>query len=102
MGALLKNDKRQSQRMMRQRVAFQLCTVGALVGGIYYRAYRSLENPDAMKPSGVPTVDNRVFITNPRNYELSPEEQAEAAATAAAAGLLQTEDAGVPATSELR
>ena len=37
--SLYNNDKRMSQLMMRARVFFQLCTVSALVGSLYYRAY---------------------------------------------------------------
>ena len=37
MASLLRDDKRQSQLMMRARVGFQFCTIAALVGGIYYR-----------------------------------------------------------------
>jgi len=36
--AMLANDRRGSQRMMRFRVGFQLAAIGALVGGMYYRA----------------------------------------------------------------
>lgn len=38
MVSLLRNNKKQSQFMMRARVFFQLCTVSSLVGGLYYRA----------------------------------------------------------------
>lgn len=38
--SLATNNKHQSQLMMRARVFFQFCTVSALVGGIYYRAYK--------------------------------------------------------------
>ena len=38
MGALATADRAKSQSMMRFRVLFQLCTVGALVGGISLKA----------------------------------------------------------------
>jgi Hypoxia induced protein conserved region len=91
MGAMLRNDKRQSQRMMRMRVAFQLSTVGALVGGIYWRAYKSMNGDEAStkflqrSAEGTPKVDNRVFLQNPKKFDLSPEE-VEAREAAAAAG----------------
>ena len=52
--------------MMRFRVFFQLCTVGALMTGIYVRAY----NGDFdTKPKG-PRVDNRAYMVDPRAYDL--------------------------------
>lgn len=39
LGAFASADRRTSQMMMRYRVGFQFCTVGAFVGGIYYKAY---------------------------------------------------------------
>ncbi len=51
MVSLLRDDKRQSQLMMRARVGFQFCAILALVGGIYYRAYQgSLHASKAVSP----------------------------------------------------
>jgi hypothetical protein len=51
MVSLLRDDKRQSQLMMRARVGFQFCAILALVGGIYYRAYQgSLHESRAAVP----------------------------------------------------
>ncbi len=51
MVSLLRDDKRQSQLMMRARVGFQFCAILALVGGIYYRAYQgSLHDPRPAVP----------------------------------------------------
>ena len=51
MVSLLRDDKRQSQLMMRARVGFQFCAILALVGGIYYRAYQgSLHESKAVSP----------------------------------------------------
>lgn len=36
-GAMAQSDARMSQLMMRSRVFFQLCTVGAFFGGLHYR-----------------------------------------------------------------
>jgi hypothetical protein len=46
--SLYNNDKRMSQLMMRARVFFQLCTVSALVGSLYYRAYATDGARDGM------------------------------------------------------
>jgi len=45
MWSLLRDNKAQSQLMMRARVGFQFSAVMALVGGIYYREYRSTNAP---------------------------------------------------------
>lgn len=37
LGAMAQSDARMSQLMMRARVFFQLCTVGAFMGGLWYR-----------------------------------------------------------------
>lgn len=78
MGAMMRDDKRKSQRMMRQRVAFQLLTVGAVVGGMYWRAYQSGALDQRTRVTS-PAVDNRVFITNGRNYDLPADATAKAA-----------------------
>lgn len=77
---MMRDDKRLSQRMMRQRVAFQLCTVGALVGGMYWRAFKS-GSFDTQQVGRV-AVDNRMYLTAGRNYDLP----ADAAGGAAEAG----------------
>jgi hypothetical protein len=41
MWSLLRDNKAQSQLMMRARVGFQFSAVMALVGGIYYREYQA-------------------------------------------------------------
>lgn len=46
--------------MMRLRVLFQFCTIGTLIGGVYYRAY----NGTLQSPVGAITQDNRVFLHN--------------------------------------
>jgi hypothetical protein len=47
LASLVRNNRQQSQLMMRARVFFQFCTVSALVGGIYSRAYQgTLNAPD--------------------------------------------------------
>jgi hypothetical protein len=46
LGAMYVNDTRKSQLMMRYRVLFQFGTVSAVVGGIYWRAYRTSTNPE--------------------------------------------------------
>ncbi len=71
MGAMMRNDKRQSQRMMRQRVAFQLATVGALVGGMYWRAFKS-GGADGGAAGEKTAVDNRVWLHSGRNYDTMP------------------------------
>ena len=38
---LVTGDRRNSNLMMRARVFFQLCTVGTLVGTIYWKAYNN-------------------------------------------------------------
>ena len=38
MGAMMSGDRRKSQLMMRYRVGFQLATVCAFVGGVFYKA----------------------------------------------------------------
>ena len=89
----MRNDKRQSQKMMRMRVAFQLSTIGALVGGIYWRAYKSMTGDEEatkfLQRSGElqPQVDNRVFLRDPTKFDLTPEElEAKAAAEASSNG----------------
>jgi hypothetical protein len=42
--SLLRNDRKQSQMMMRARVFFQFCTISALVAGIYYRHAAGIES----------------------------------------------------------
>lgn len=70
--ALLRADRRQSQLMMRARVGFQLCTVGALIGGVYWRAYRSGGTDfAAVKGSDAPRTDKRVYLTDPRAFEVT-------------------------------
>ena len=58
MWSLLKDNKQQSQLMMRFRVGFQLSTICALVGGIYYRAAMSKEDA---APKAVPRMDASSF-----------------------------------------
>lgn len=83
---MMRDDKRKSQRMMRQRVAFQLLTVGAVVGGMYWRAYQSGALETRRTHNTSPAVDNRVYMTNGRNYDL-PADAAAKAADGAEAGL---------------
>lgn len=59
--SLLKNDRKQSQMMMRARVFFQFGAVSSLVGGIYYRAYTGT----LTQKSGKPSTDKRVYLTDP-------------------------------------
>jgi hypothetical protein len=65
------NDSRNSQRMMRFRVLFQLCTVGALIGGIYYRTYKESFDPSYVVPASSlqPSVDKRVYLQNSRVFD---------------------------------
>lgn len=67
MGAMLRNDKRRSQSMMRARVFFQMCTVGALMGGVYYRAYLG----DQFNGMNQTSVDNRLYLKDPRAFEVA-------------------------------
>jgi len=55
MASLLRDDKRQSQLMMRARVGFQFCTIAALVGGIYYREC-ARRGQTSSPPRGPPTL----------------------------------------------
>lgn len=59
--SLIRNDRKQSQMMMRARVFFQFCAVSSLVGGIYYRAY----NGTLDQKSGKPLTDKRLYLTDP-------------------------------------
>jgi len=90
--AMVRNDKRNSQRMMRLRVAFQLATVGALVGGIYYRAYSNGGTLPAA--SSAPRVDNRKFLQSSRISD------ALAMVSTAGGSTTDTTPAPVPAAEE--
>lgn len=57
--------------MMRYRVFFQLCTVGALAGGIYYRAYQNMDKPATSPFAAAPDVDKRVYLTDPRIFDVA-------------------------------
>ena len=64
LSAMLTADKHKSQRMMRYRVFFQLCTVGAVIGGVYYQAARQFvannDAPDAHGTTAKVAVDGRL------------------------------------------
>lgn len=70
------SDRRKSQLMMRYRVLFQLCTVGAVVGGIYYNAYKSLYlNGDSAASAEIaPVTDNRVWLKDQAKFDLPADE----------------------------
>jgi hypothetical protein len=66
--ALVRNDRALSQRMMRYRVLFQLCTFGAIMGTVYYRAYT---DADAFRRvSDGPRVDKRVWMERADAFQL--------------------------------
>ena len=52
--AMLANDRRGSQRMMRFRVGFQLACVGALVGGMYFRGLQAAMGDAAPAAAAAP------------------------------------------------
>ena len=56
--SLLKDNKAQSQLMMRYRVGFQFSTILALTGGIYYRAY---VHKDDAAPRAAAKMDAAAF-----------------------------------------
>lgn len=98
LGAMVAADRRQSQLMMRYRVLFQLCTVGSVVGGIYYNAYKSITaEPGAAAAVRVPAVDHRVWLQDASKYDL-----AEGAAAATAVGPAAADAAGSSAATQLR
>jgi len=81
--ALVRNDRALSQRMMRYRVLFQLCTFGAIMGTVYYRAYT---DADAFRRvSDGPRVDKRVWMERADAYQLPGN-----AASSTAAGVATT------------
>jgi hypothetical protein len=70
------SDRRKSQLMMRYRVLFQLMTVGAVVGGIYYNAYKSYyKAPTPASAEVAPEVDNRVYLKSAGRFDLPPGEE---------------------------
>lgn len=74
LGAMATSDRRKSQLMMRYRVLFQLMTVGAVVGGIYYNAYKSYYKAPTPAADAAPEVDNRVFLQSASRFDLPPGE----------------------------
>ena len=56
--SLLRDNKAQSQLMMRYRVGFQSSTILALTGGIYYRAY---VHKDDVAPRAAAKMDAVAF-----------------------------------------
>jgi hypothetical protein len=74
LGAFASADRRKSQEMMRYRVLFQLCTVGAAIGGIYYQAYKGSGLPPVLGADGkpaepVPSVDKRVYMQSAARFD---------------------------------
>ena len=70
---MLSGDRRQSQLQMRYRVAFQLCTVGAVLGGVYYNAYKAQFAADGTpKKPLAPVVDARVFMRDADAFAPAP------------------------------
>jgi len=68
LGAMLANDKRGSQRMMRARVGFQLAALGALVGGVYYRGLQqalAAPAPAAAAPAAPAAAEGTPAPTSP-------------------------------------
>lgn len=65
---MLSSDAHKSQRMMRYRVLFQLCTVGAVIGGVYYQAAKQAGGaPRAPKE---PAVDAREYLRDGSRFDL--------------------------------
>lgn len=81
--ALIKNDRIQSQRMMRFRVLFQLCTFGAIMGTVYYRAFTD-QTKGAAPVADAPRIDKRVWMQRADAFDLPPGASATAAARAGA------------------
>ena len=69
---MLSGDRRRSQLQMRYRVAFQLCTVGAVLGGVYYNAYKAsvaaAMGEEAQRKA--PTVDARMYMRDAAKFDL--------------------------------
>lgn len=98
--AMLRNDQRRSQSMMRFRVFFQLLTVTALVGGIYYRAFNG-DFSARISPDAPPRVDNRAYMLDPRVYDIIAVAAAADGQIAKPAGEADAQ-AGVPKAEVLR
>jgi hypothetical protein len=79
LAAMMSGDRKESQRMMRHRVGFQLVTVLMVSAGVYWNAYRQALVPATSNEEGSSSgaaagdsgdasviVDKRVYLTDSR------------------------------------
>lgn len=96
--AMLRNDHGRSQKMMRYRVAFQLCTVGAVLGGVYWRAFKEGGIPLTVSGARGREAEDK----EPRDRSYMEDARVADAAAATAAGRLGTGLTVSPAKGPLK